>query len=207
MEGLVAGDKPDAGAIVRRHLAASREIVAMTLADEGIVAAMAAIAQRMEQTLRAGGKILLAGNGGSAADAQHISGELLSRLMFDRTPLPSIALTADQAVLTAIGNDYGYEHVFARQVRGLGRKGDVFIAISTSGRSPNILKAVEAAKDLGLHTIAFTGNGNAPLAGMCDLVLRVPSQVTPLIQQVYMAAAHAICEYVEAALFGTERRS
>src|SRR5204863_1440518 len=103
--------------------------------------------QRLEATLRAGGKVLLAGNGGSAADAQHISGELLSRLMFDRSPLPSIALTADQAVLTAIGNDYGYEQTFARQVRGLGRKDDVFIAISTSGSSPNILRAFEAAHE------------------------------------------------------------
>lgn len=206
MEPPVA-DRPDAGAIVRRHLAASREIVAATLADETVVGSIAAISQRMEQTLRAGGKILLAGNGGSAADAQHISGELLSRLMFDRTPLPSIALTADQAVLTAIGNDYGYEQVFARQVRGLGRKGDMLIAISTSGSSPNILKAVEAAKELGVHTVAFTGNRNTPLAGMCDLALRIPSPSTPLIQQAYMAAAHAICEYVEAALFGADRRN
>jgi D-sedoheptulose 7-phosphate isomerase len=203
----VAADKPNAADLVRRHLIASREVVATTLADEAIIAAMAAISQRMEETLRAGGKILLAGNGGSAADAQHISGELLSRLMFDRSPLPSFALTADQAVLTAIGNDYGYDETFARQVRGLGRKGDVFIAISTSGSSPNILKAVEAANELGLHTVAFTGNRNTPLAGMCEFALRIPSPVTPLIQQVYMAAAHAICEYVEAALFGDGSRS
>lgn len=195
-------DVPNPADIVRRHLTASRDVVAATLADEGVIAAIAAISQRLEDTLRVGGKVLLAGNGGSAADAQHISGELLSRLMFDRAPLPSIALTADQAVLTAIGNDYGYEQVFARQVRGLGRKGDVFVAISTSGRSPNILKAVEAANEMGLHTVAFTGNGNAPLAGMCEYALRVPSPMTPLIQQVYVAAAHAMCEYVEAALFG-----
>ena len=203
----MAGEDAKAADLARRHLIASREIVAATLADETIIKAIGAIAQRMEQTLRAGGKILLAGNGGSAADAQHISGELLSRLMFDRNPLPSVALTADQAVLTAIGNDYGYEQVFARQVRGLGRKGDVFIAISTSGRSPNILKAVEAANELGLHSVAFTGNGNAPLAGLCELALRVPSPITPLIQQVYVAAAHAICEYVELALFGAGRRA
>jgi D-sedoheptulose 7-phosphate isomerase len=198
---------PNAADIARRHLIASREVVAATLADAGVIAAIAAISQRMEQTLRAGGKVLLAGNGGSAADAQHISGELLSRLMFDRAPLPSVALSADQAVLTAIGNDYGYEQTFARQVRGLGRKGDVFIAISTSGSSPNILKAVEAANEIGLHTVAFTGNRNTPLAGMCEYALRVPSPVTPLIQQVYVAAAHAICEYVEAALFGEDQRS
>ena len=203
----MAADSPNAADIVRQHLIASREVVAATLADEGIIAAIAAIGKRMEDTLRAGGKILLAGNGGSAADAKHISGELLSRLMFDRAPLPSIALTADQAVLTAIGNDYGYEQTFARQVRGLGRKGDVLIAISTSGSSPNVLKAVEAANEMGIHTVAFTGNRNTPLAGMCEYALRVPSPATPLIQQVYMAAAHAVCEYVELALFGKDRRA
>jgi D-sedoheptulose 7-phosphate isomerase len=203
----VADEGPNAADIARRHLIASREVVAATLADEGIIAAIATIGKRMEDTLRAGGKILLAGNGGSAADAQHISGELVSRLMFDRDPLPSIALTADQAVLTAIGNDYGYDQTFARQVRGLGNKGDVFIAISTSGSSPNVLKAVEAANAMGIHTIAFTGNRNAPLAGMCEFALRVPSPMTPLIQQVYVAAAHAICEYVELALFGKDRRA
>jgi D-sedoheptulose 7-phosphate isomerase len=191
----------NAARTIRRHLTESRDVLAATLADETVLTAISAIAQRMETCLRGGGKVLLAGNGGSAADAQHISGELLSRLHFDRMPLPSIALTADVAVLTAIGNDYGYDQVFARQLRGLGRKGDVFIAISTSGKSPNILRAVETAKEIGVHTIAFTGNGNAPLASMCELVLTVPSPSTPLIQQVYLAAAHAICEYVEAALF------
>jgi D-sedoheptulose 7-phosphate isomerase len=203
----MADESPSAADVARRHLIASREVVAATLADESIISAIAAISERMVSTLRAGGKILLAGNGGSAADAQHISGELVSRLMFDRDPLPSIALTADQAVLTAIGNDYGYEQTFARQVRGLGRKGDVFIAISTSGSSPNVLKAVEDANAMGIHTVAFTGNRNTPLAGMCELALRVPSPMTPLIQQVYVAAAHAICEHVELALFGKDRRA
>ncbi|HVG51576.1 MAG TPA: SIS domain-containing protein, partial [Xanthobacteraceae bacterium] len=142
-----------------------------------------------------------AGNGGSAADAQHIAGELLSRLYFDRSPLPAVALTTDSSVLTAIGNDYGYEDVFARQVSGLGRGGDVFVAISTSGRSPNILKAVEAAKANRMHTIAFTGNTEAPLAGMCSLALRAPTGSTPLIQQIHISAAHAICELVESAMF------
>ena len=113
------------------------------LADNALISSIVAIAQCMEQSLRAGGKILLAGNGGSAADAQHFAGELLSRLNFDRAPLPAISLTTDTSVLTAIGNDYGYEDVFARQVSGLGRSGDVFVAISTSGKSPNILKAVD----------------------------------------------------------------
>jgi D-sedoheptulose 7-phosphate isomerase len=192
---------PDASDKVRHYLTASRDVMTMALDDNDLISTTVAIAQCMEQSLRNGGKILLAGNGGSAADAQHIAGELLSRLYFDRAPLPAIALTTDSAVLTAIGNDYGYEDVFARQVSGLGRSGDVFVAISTSGRSPNILRAVEAAKANGLHTVAFTGNSNTPLAAMCAMALRAPTGSTPLIQQTYIAAAHVICELVERAMF------
>jgi D-sedoheptulose 7-phosphate isomerase len=191
----------DASDKVRRHLTESRDVVAAALADNNLISSIVAIAQCIEQSLRSGGKVLLAGNGGSAADAQHIAGELLSRLYFDRSPLPAVALTTDSSVLTAIGNDYGYEDVFARQVSGLGRGGDVFVAISTSGRSPNILKAVEAAKANRMHTIAFTGNTEAPLAGMCSLALRAPTGSTPLIQQIHISAAHAICELVESAMF------
>ncbi len=194
----MTADTPDA---IRRHLAASRDVLATALNDEALLAATVAIAQRFEATLRAGGKILLAGNGGSAADAQHIAGELLSRLHIDRAPLPAIALTTDTSVLTAIGNDYGFEEIFARQVRGIGRAGDVFVAISTSGRSPNVLKAVAAARATGVHTVAFTGNADAPLAAQCEIALRVPSASTPLIQQVHIVAAHAICDVVERALF------
>src|SRR6185295_18040517 len=132
---------------------------------------------------RAGNKLLLAGNGGSAADAQHIAGEFLSRLNFDRNPLPAIALTTDTSVLTAIGNDYGFEKAFERQVRGLGRAGDVFIAISTSGASPNILAALKAARELGVVTIGFTGNREGAMTGLCDLCLVAPTPETPLIQQ------------------------
>jgi len=196
---------PDHTQTVRRHFSASREVIEAVLADEGVIASICEIAARLERCLRAGGKILLAGNGGSAADALHIAGELVGRLYFDRAPLPAIALAANAAVLTALGNDYGFEQVFERQVRALGRPGDALIALSTSGRSPNILTAVAAAKELGLVTIAFTGAGSGPLASACDLALRVPSTATPLIQQVHMAAAHAICEIVEAALFGDKR--
>lgn len=191
---------------VRRHMALSRDVMTAATEDSALLGTIVEIAECMEKSLRAGGKILLAGNGGSAADAQHIAGELLSRLNFDRAPLAAIALTTDSAVVTAIGNDYGYDEVFARQVQGLGRSGDVFVAISTSGRSPNILKAVEAARAAGLHTVAFTGNSNAPLAGMCDLALRAPTPSTPQIQQVYFTAAHAICELVEIAIFGDKRK-
>jgi D-sedoheptulose 7-phosphate isomerase len=191
---------------VRKHFTASRAVIEDSLADNSFIATVSAIGAMVETCLRDGGKVLLAGNGGSAADAQHIAGELVSRLNFDRAPLAGIALTVDSSVLTAIGNDYGYEKVFERQIRGLGRRGDVFIAISTSGRSPNILRAVEAAKELGIHTVAMTGNADAPLAGACELALKVPSGATPLIQQVHIAAAHAICELVENAIFGKARQ-
>ena len=115
--------------------------------------------------------------------------------------MAGLALTTDSSVLTAIGNDYGYEHVFARQVRGLGRAGDIFVGISTSGRSPNILAAVAAAKDLSIHTVGFIGIGDNKLAACCDIVLRAPSAATPLIQQIHIMAAHAICELVETNLF------
>ncbi len=188
--------------LIRRHFEQSRDVVVAALEDAAFVKSIADIAESMERCLRAGGKVLLAGNGGSAADAQHIAAELISRLVFDRGPLAAIALTTDTSVLTAIGNDYGYEHVFSRQVQGLGRCGDMLIAISTSGKSPNILKAVEAAKEAGVQTVAFTGNSNAPLAGMCDLVLRAPTPSTMLIQQIHITAAHSICELVELAIFG-----
>src|SRR5262249_59977708 len=125
--------------------------------DQALRQTMVAIADCITTAFRAGGKLLIAGNGGSAADAQHIAGEFLSRLRFDRNPLPAVALTTDSSVLTAVGNDYGYEQVFERQVRGLGRRGDVFIAISTSGKSPNVIAALAAARALGVVTVGFTG--------------------------------------------------
>ena len=151
--------------------------------------------------MRAGNRLLIIGNGGSAADAQHIAGEFLSRLYFDRHPLPAIALTTDTSVLTAIGNDYGYEKVFERQVRGLGAAGDVFIGISTSGRSPNVLAALATARAIGITTVGFTGAGNVPMCELCDHCLSAPSNETPLIQQIHIVAAHAICGLVERDLF------
>src|ERR1700733_12016077 len=124
--------------------------------DEKLRRTIRTVAELIESIFRAGNKLMIAGNGGSAADAQHVAGEFLSRLNFDRSPLPAIALSTDTSVLTAIGNDYGYEQVFERQIRGLGRRGDGFIAISTSGRSPNILAALRAARELGITTIGFT---------------------------------------------------
>ena len=159
-------------------------------------------AELITDALRNGKKLMVAGNGGSAADAQHIAGEFISRLFFDHAPLAAIALTTDSSVLTAVGNDYGYEKVFERQVLGLGVNGDVFLGISTSGKSPNVLRAFEAAKARGVTTIGFTGNHGGPMTDLCDVLLPAPSCKTSVIQQIHIVAAHLICGIVEAAMFG-----
>jgi len=188
--------------IIAAHFRRSLDVLERSASDDKFRAALLAIAQSVEKTFRDGGKVMLAGNGGSAADAQHIAGEFLSRLRFDRNPLPAIALTTDSSVLTAVGNDYGYEQVFERQLRGLGRAGDVFIAISTSGKSPNVLAALRAAREIGIATVGFTGAAGGAMRPLCDMVLAAPSDDTPLIQQIHITAAHAICEMVEQRLFG-----
>jgi D-sedoheptulose 7-phosphate isomerase len=169
-------------------------------ADRGLHVMIGRIADVIDTTLRDGGKLLISGNGGSAADAQHLAAEFLSRYRQDRRPLPAVALTTDSSVLTAIGNDYGFDRVFERQVRGLGRRGDVFLAISTSGRSANVLQALRAARDVGLHTIGFSGAGGGAMRELCDLILAAPSEDTPIIQQIHIVAGHAICGLVEVAL-------
>ena len=190
--------------IATAHFRRSLDVLGRAADDAAFGAAMLTIAQAIEASLRAGGKVMLAGNGGSAADAQHIAGEFLSRLRFDRHPLPAIALTTDSSVLTAVGNDYGYEQVFERQLRGLGRKGDVFVAISTSGKSPNVVAALRAAREIGVVTVGFTGSapGAVAMRPLCDLMLVAPSDDTPLMQQIHITAAHAICEIVERRMFG-----
>jgi D-sedoheptulose 7-phosphate isomerase len=151
--------------------------------------------------LRAGSKLLFAGNGGSAADAQHWAGELVSRFYFDRPGLPAIALTTDTSILTAIGNDYGYDYVFARQVEALGRDGDVLLAISTSGNSANIVRAIEAAHARGIKVIGFTGQGGGRMASLCDICLRMPSSETPKIQEGHEFAGHLLCGLIEHEMF------
>lgn len=191
---------------VAEHFRRSCETLSRAADDQQLRAVIHAIADAITDAFRAGGKLLIAGNGGSAADAQHIAGEFLSRLNFDRNPLPAVALTTDSSVLTAIGNDYGFERLFERQVRGLGRAGDVFIAISTSGRSPNIVAALRAARGAGLITVGFTGTAaNSAMQPFCDYWLAAPSAETPLIQQIHIVAAHAICGLVELNLFGKAR--
>lgn len=154
--------------------------------------------------LRQGGTILLAGNGGSAADAQHIAAELVSRFAFDRPGLPAVALTTDTSILTAIGNDYGYERLFERQVQALGREADVFIGYSTSGKSPNILRAFEVARQKRMITVGLTGNSRGPMNELCDHLLEVPSGDTPKIQEGHLVLGHILCGLIETALFGKE---
>jgi D-sedoheptulose 7-phosphate isomerase len=185
---------------VAEHFRRSCETLLSAADDLNLRAKIYEIAETITAAFHGGHKLLIAGNGGSAADAQHIAGEFLSRLNFDRNPLTAIALTTDSSVLTAIGNDYGFERTFERQVRGLGRPGDVFIAISTSGRSPNVIAALKAAREGGLTTIGLTGSGAGFMQPLCDHCLVAPAEETPLIQQIHIVAAHAICGLVERGL-------
>lgn len=191
----------DAPRYIAHYLAASRTAMDAFAADPEATRVMLAMADAIAASMRAGGKLLIAGNGGSAADSQHIAGEFISRLMFDHAPLPSIALTTDSSAMTATANDYGYDHVFERQVQGLGQRGDVFLGISTSGNSPSVLRALEAARARGLVTLGFAGQGGGRMTPLCDHLLRAPSTWTPIIQQVHITAAHIACALVERAMF------
>ena len=172
------------------------------MAAECLADVVAAAATALTDALRAGKKVLLCGNGGSAADAQHIAAELAGRLRLERSGLPAIALTVNASVMTALANDYGYDMVFARQVEALGREGDVLIGISTSGRSANVVKALEAARAAGLVTVGMAGRDSEALVGLCDHLIAVPVQDTQRIQEIHIAAGHAMCEIIESALFG-----
>ena len=183
------------------YLALSRDTIQAAIDDPTFACVIREIADVTADALENGRKLLLAGNGGSAADAQHIAGELLSRLNYDRAPAAALALTTDSSVLTAIGNDYGYERLFERQILGLGAAGDVFVAISTSGRSPNILRAIDAARGKRLVIVGFTGRTGGEMPSRCDLCLHAPSDSTPLIQQIHITAGHIICGLVEERLF------
>jgi D-sedoheptulose 7-phosphate isomerase len=184
----------DAARIADDALAAAAKLHERMRANAGpaVVAA-----QTITEALRAGGKLLVFGNGGSAADAQHFATELVARFLRDRAAMPAVSLSADATVLTSIANDFGFDRVFARQVEGIGRAGDIACAISTSGRSPNVLRGIEAARARGLATMALTGRDGGPLGGLVDLHLNVPGDSTPRIQEVHRTLIHAICELVE----------
>ena len=159
-------------------------------------------AQLCLSAFKGGNKILLAGNGGSAADAQHLAAELVNRFYFNRPGLPAMALTTDSSVITSISNDYGFEMVFARQLKANGNKNDVFIAISTSGNSPNIINALKTAKESGIITIGLTGSNGFEMAGLCDSCIIVPSVETPRIQEAHILIGHILCSYIEQEMFG-----
>jgi D-sedoheptulose 7-phosphate isomerase len=173
-------------------------------ADRELVANIEQVVERVTAAFRAGNKVLLAGNGGSAADAQHIAGEFVSRFNFDRPGLAAFALTVDSSVMTAIGNDYGYEKLFERQIQATGRPGDIFWGYSTSGRSPNILRALEAARAAGMFSIGFTGNGPgaAEMRARADICIEIPSASTPKIQEGHLVCGHIVCGIVEERIFG-----
>jgi D-sedoheptulose 7-phosphate isomerase len=185
---------------IAAHLKQSLAALERANGDAALLATARAIAAAMIGALRSQNRILLIGNGGSAADAQHIAAEIVGRYKQDRPAFAAIALTTDSSALTAIGNDYGFEQIFARQVEGLGRRGDVLLALSTSGRSPNILAALRTARQIGLVTVGFTGRDGEALRAHCDHLLVSPSDDTPVIQQIHLTAAHGICDEIEQAM-------
>jgi D-sedoheptulose 7-phosphate isomerase len=191
--------------IVRHYIidqiTVTQQIMADMLNDSSLLARLEEAVTACVQSIRAGGKLLLAGNGGSAADAQHIAGEFVSRFAFDRPGLAAVALTTDTSILTAIGNDYGYEKLFSRQVQALGRPGDVFIGYSTSGRSANVLQAFEGARNAGLVCVGFTGNRGGLMRELCHHLLEVPSAETPKIQEGHLVLGHILCGLVERQIF------
>ncbi|MCK5252043.1 MAG: D-sedoheptulose 7-phosphate isomerase [Thermoplasmata archaeon] len=172
---------------------------ALTDDDYGLILEMA---YTMVEATSQGNKIIWMGNGGSAADAQHLAAELVSKFYMEREGMPSLALNCNTSVLTAIGNDYGFEHVFERQIEALARPGDVVVGISTSGNSPNVLLAIDLARNMGCLTLGMTGRSGGKLADVVDLCLKVPSDDTPRIQEVHITAGHIICEIVESVVFG-----
>lgn len=172
------------------------------LRDSDTLDVIKEVAELVTDAYKNGFKTLLAGNGGSAADAQHIAGEFVSRFYFDRPGLPSIALSTDTSILTAIGNDYGFDKLFERQVQAQGMAGDVFIGISTSGNSKNIIKALLACKEKGIKTVGLTGQSGGNMAELCDFCIKVPSMETPRIQESHILIGHIICCIVEEAIFG-----
>jgi D-sedoheptulose 7-phosphate isomerase len=193
-------------ASIEAEILQTRAAVDAVLADKPLLAAVQQVADVCVAALRTGRKILFCGNGGSAADSQHLAAELVSRLNYDRPGLCAFALTVDTSALTAIGNDYGYERVFSRQVEAVGQPGDVLIAISTSGNSPNVLRALEAAKARGLTTIGKTGKTGGKMAPLCDIALKMPANDTPRVQECHMMLGHIYCALIEDALFGAEHR-
>lgn len=192
----------DSASYIDAQLGESSALLNALASNVSIKKTLESVRNLFVETFRNGGKLLFAGNGGSAADAQHMAGEFVSRFAFDRPGLPAIALTTDTSILTAIGNDYGYDKLFERQVGALGSKGDVLVAYSTSGSSPNITMALRKAKSQGLATVGLTGNRKGNMLEHCDFLFEVPSAVTPKIQEGHLVIGHILCGLVEETIFG-----
>lgn len=182
---------------ITNHITVAEKLLSDEHIEEGVIRA----ATEIIKAFRNHSKLLLAGNGGSAADSQHIAGEFVNRFYFDREGLPAIALTTDTSVLTAIGNDYSFDILFSRQLSSLGNKGDVFWALSTSGNSENILKALAECRNRGIISIGFTGAKGGKMAELCDIIIKVPSTETPRIQEMHILLSHIICALVEKEMF------
>jgi D-sedoheptulose 7-phosphate isomerase len=188
--------------IVKRQLAQSISTMTRVLRDESIHDAVVAAARLTADAMKSGHKLLVCGNGGSAADAQHLVGEFVARLTIDRPALRAIALTTDSSILTAIGNDHSFDHIFERQVEALGQPGDILLAISTSGNSKNCVKALKQAKSQGLHTVSYTGNNGGAMKDLSDINVIIPSDTTMNIQESHLALEHILCMIVERFYFG-----
>ncbi len=190
--------------LVKRQLQQSLNTMQQVLASEEIHDAVVQAGEITARAMKAGNKLLVCGNGGSAADAQHLVAEFVSRLTVDRPALRALALTTDTSILTAIGNDYSYENVFERQVEALGQPGDVLLAISTSGNSKNCVKALKLAKQMGIHTVSYTGNGGGAMRELSELNVIIPSSTTMNIQESHIALEHIFCMVVERFYFGPD---
>ena len=189
---------------VAQQISESIAVKEAMLDDAELIAQVGAVADLIVESYRNGGKVLIAGNGGSAADAQHIAAELVSRFTFDRPALPAMALTTDTSILTAISNDYGYDSLFSRQLEANGRPGDVFIAISTSGNSPNIVRALNAARELGIDSVGLTGATGGQMADLCRTCICIPSTDVPRIQEGHITIGHILCATTEHNLFAQD---
>lgn len=187
--------------VILEKLKQTTNVLSAMIEDPGLVSKVEAVAKDCVSALKNGNKLLFMGNGGSAADSQHLAAEMVSRFAFDRPGLPAFALTVDTSVLTAIGNDYGYEHLFSRQIEAVAKQGDVLFGISTSGRSPNILAGLVTARNMGLVTVGMTGNHKARIAEVVDHCIEIPSNSTPNIQEGHIVIGHIICGLIEEQLF------
>jgi D-sedoheptulose 7-phosphate isomerase len=189
---------------VRHSVWQSLQVKQAIAGSEQLLSQIVRVARMMTDVFRAGGRVFFFGNGGSAADAQHLAAELVGRFALERRPLPAMALSVNSSVVTAIGNDYGYEHVFARQLEGLAHAGDMATGITTSGNSVNVIRAMQSGREMGLRTIAMTGAAGGEIQAVVDECLCVPSDLTPRIQEGHILIGHLLCEYAERALFGNE---